>query len=121
MCHGRKTLIEERTYPQGCVNSQQILRLIKGEEARFPSFVFIEGLSIRSRLYSGIHVTQAVKENFDLSLRIRIDEAQENSTAFEEVRVSEKGKVRSDLDRLNWSRTLRRSPRGREKIEKVAR
>ena len=48
----------------------------------------MEDPGIRPGLYSGIHVTQAVKENHDLSLWVRIDETQENSTAFEEMRVS---------------------------------
>ena len=48
----------------------------------------MEELGIRPGLYSGIHVTQAVKENHDLSLRVRIDETQENPIVFEKVDIS---------------------------------
>ena len=68
----------------------------------------MEELGIRPGLYGIVHITEAVMENHDFPLRIRIDETQENSTAFEEMRVSNKEKMRSDLDRLNWSRTLYR-------------
>ena len=78
----------------------------------------MEDLDIRPRLYSGIHVTEAVKENHDLSLGI--DETQENSIAFKEMCISKWAKVRHDMDRLKWSRTLQRCPRGHEKIEKIA-
>jgi hypothetical protein len=73
-------------YPCRCVNGQKTLRLIKGEEARFPNFVLVEEFGIRPGLYGTIDVTEAIKDNHDLSLRI--DEAQENSIAFEEMRVS---------------------------------
>jgi hypothetical protein len=38
-------------------------------------------------LYGPVHVTEAVKENHDPPLRVGIDETQENSGAFEEMRV----------------------------------
>ena len=81
----------------------------------------MEELGIRPGLYCGIYVTQVVKENHGLSIQVSIDEAQENSTAFEEMRVSKFVKVRSDIDHLNWLRTLRWCPRGHQKIEKVVR
>jgi hypothetical protein len=46
----------------------------------------MEELGIRPGLDGAIDVTEAVKENHDLFLRI--DEAQENPIAFEEMRVS---------------------------------
>ena len=98
-----------------------MLRLIKGEEARFTNFVFMETPGIRLGQYGTIHVAEAVKKNHDLPIRVRIDETQENSTAFEEMRVSKWVKVRSDIYCPNWSRTLRRYPRGDEKIELIAR
>ena len=79
-------LAEEVTYPKGCVNSQQTLRLIEGEEACFVSFLLTEQLRIRLGLYGVFYVTEVVKKNHDVSLRI--DEAQENSIAFKEVGVS---------------------------------
>ena len=62
-------------------------------------------------------MTEAVKENHDLSIHVRIDKTQENSIAFQEMRISKRAKVRSDIDLLNSTRTLRRSPWGHEKIE----
>ena len=82
----------DRTYPRRCVNSQQTLRLIKCQETRFTDFVLMEDLRIRSGAYSVIDVTEAVKKYHDVSLRI--NEGQENSIVFEEMRVSNgKGKV----------------------------
>jgi len=49
-------------------------------------FVLMEELSMRPGLYGGINATETVEENHDVSLSI--DEAQENSIAFEEMGVS---------------------------------
>ncbi len=84
--HGHKTLAQGRTYSCGCVNSQHTLRLIEGNEARVTDFVLMEELSMRPGLYGGINATETVEENHDVSLSI--DEAQENSIAFEEMGVS---------------------------------
>ena len=46
----------------------------------------MEDLRIRSGLYNAIDVTEAVEKNHDVSLRV--NEGQENSIAFEEMRVS---------------------------------
>jgi len=46
----------------------------------------MEELGIRPGMYGGINVTETVEENHDVSLSI--DEAQENSTAFEEMGIS---------------------------------
>ena len=69
-------LAEEMKYPKGCVNSQQTLRLIKGEEVCFINFLLKEELGIRSGRYGGINVAEVVEKNHDVSLRI--DEDQEN-------------------------------------------
>lgn len=64
----------DRAYLFRRVNSQQTLRLIKCEDECFTDFVFMEELGVRPGLYSGIHVTQVVKENRDLSLEVSINE-----------------------------------------------
>jgi hypothetical protein len=46
----------------------------------------MDELGIRPTLYSAIDVTEEIEKNHDVFLRI--DEAQENSIAFEEVGVS---------------------------------
>ena len=51
------------------------------------NLVLMEELGIRPGLYSDIDATEAVEKNHDVSLRI--DEAQENSIAFEKMGVSE--------------------------------
>jgi hypothetical protein len=79
----------------------------------------MERLGIRPGLDSTINAAEAVKESHDISLRI--EEAQENPIPFEEMRVSKWGMVRSNVDRLKRSRTLRWSLGGHERIEKVAR
>ena len=50
-------------------------------------------------LYIGIHVTEVVQKNHDISPRV--DEAQENLTAFEEMHVAKWERVRSDIDHAN--------------------
>ena len=50
----------------------------------------MEELGIRPGMYGIVHVTEAVEENHDFPLRVRTDETQENSTAFEEMRVRSK-------------------------------
>jgi hypothetical protein len=47
----------------------------------------MDELGIRLALYGSIYVTEEVEKNHDVFLRI--DEAQENSIAFEEVGVSD--------------------------------
>ncbi len=84
--HRRENLAQGRTYSCGCVNSQHTLRLIECKEARLSNFVLMEELGIRPGMYGGINVTETVEENHDVSLSI--DEAQENSTAFEEMGIS---------------------------------
>jgi hypothetical protein len=62
-----------RTYPCRCVNSQQTLRLIKGEEACFANFVLMEEFGVSPGPYGAIDAIEVIKENQEVSLRI--DEA----------------------------------------------
>ena len=79
-------MAQGKTYSCRCVNGQKTLRLIICDETRLTDFVLMEELGIRPGLYGDIDATEAVEKNHDVSLRI--DEAQENSIAFEEMGVS---------------------------------
>ena len=64
----------------------------------------MENLGIRPGLDGAIDVTQAIKDNHDLS--ISIDEAQQNPIAFEEMCVSRRAKVSGVLEPVSTGHEL---------------
>jgi hypothetical protein len=62
------------------------------------NFVLVEELSIRPGLYGDIDAAEALKKNYDVSLRI--DEAQKNPIAFEKMGVSG-GQGKKHYTRIN--------------------
>ena len=77
---------EGGTYSCRSVNGQHTLRLIIGEEGHLTDFVLMQELSMRPGLYGSIDATEAVEQNYNVSLSI--DETQENSIPFKEMGVS---------------------------------
>ena len=74
---------------------------------------------MRPGLYGSIDATEAVEQNYNVSLSI--DEAEENSIPFKEMGVSKCERVRDGTNSINQSRTLRGCRMGYGKNEKAGR